>query len=315
MDWKHTFKEGMLGAYIDPDKILDNLELKFQNIPKKLFKYRTFDAKGNSLKNLESSTVWMNSPQNFNDPYDCALTVNFYKLSPDTLKELDEFLELVDYPKNERDAILPTLIQSGDPFQALVKEMASRKLIDTTLSNLLISTLEERHDTMVRLFSERTKTLTHVCSFCETPNSILMWAHYAENHTGFCVEYDFTSEGSNSLNTRFLYPVYYSKDLHDHSKHMIDIDRSKANPLSIVLPAITKSTEWSYEKEWRLVYSNGVMKRPQSLKVPKAVRVYAGVKISEEHYQILQEKCRDLDIPIHKMKMSHTIFSVIPEEI
>ncbi|WP_442797130.1 DUF2971 domain-containing protein [Pseudomonas sp. S44] len=75
-----------------------------------------------------------------------------------------------------------------------------------------------------------------------------MWAHYARDHAGFCIEYDFTSLGVHDLNTRFMCPILYSEILHAHSEHMIDLDRSKVNPLSVGLPAITKNKEWSYEK-------------------------------------------------------------------
>lgn len=46
----------------------------------KLYKYRSFDDKGYSLKNLENGTLHCSSPALFNDPFDCKIGVTFQSL-------------------------------------------------------------------------------------------------------------------------------------------------------------------------------------------------------------------------------------------
>ncbi|QYX54863.1 DUF2971 domain-containing protein [Pseudomonas sp. S07E 245] len=312
MEWMEVFKNKMLGKYIDVEDIDASFDLKFSNIPGRLFKYREFDSAGYSLENLRDHTVWMNSPQSFNDPYDCAMMVNFYKLMPAPVEAMDDLLSQIGYNEVERERVIALFAGSPSPLEDLIKLLADEGHVDPAFYEAIISVLDERQDRLINDFSEKTKGLAKICSFCESEKSILMWAHYARDHTGFCIEYDFTSLGAHDLKTRFMYPVLYSEALHDHSDHMADLDRSKANPLSIVLPAITKNKEWSYEKEWRLVFSNNFLPSPISLPVPKPKRVYAGVRISVDNLVKLEQICNVQDIPLVTMRMSKTEFKIVP---
>ena len=53
----------------------------------KLYKYRTFDANGYSLKNLEAGTLHCSRPEAFNDPFDCNIGMSTESLN-DVLEEL-----------------------------------------------------------------------------------------------------------------------------------------------------------------------------------------------------------------------------------
>ena len=72
----------------------------------------------------------------------------------------------------------------------------------------------------------------------EKPDSPLMWAHYADCHTGICVEFDARSEpfitNASKVEYRTTYPAR---------------DIGTIDPA----PFITKSQDWSYEAEWRLI--------------------------------------------------------------
>jgi Protein of unknown function (DUF2971) len=89
-----------------------------------------------------------------------------------------------------------------------------------------------------------------ICSFSAVPNLMLMWSHYANNHNGFCVEYD-CREGT-TLRDAIAEVCYEDKlpclglsDFHDHPKEAIEtLWRTKAKC-------------WSYEQEWRFVSVDG----------------------------------------------------------
>ncbi len=312
MDWKEEFKQKMLGPYIELDDINPSFLLKFGNIPKQLFKYREFDTKENAIKNLIENTVWMNSPQNFNDPYDCSLTVKLNKVNP-SVSGIAALYDELGISKETQEVEFTKFLETDDPMASAIRFLVNENILEDKLAEELISAIDNYNNVIVEDFSEKTKNLTKVCSFSESEKSTLMWSHYASYHTGFCIEYDFTTLDPESLVTRFLYPVFYSDLLHDHSDFITGIDINKANPLSIVLPVITKASDWAYEKEWRLVFSNNFMKEPQTCHVPKAVRVYAGVKISSENLRKLESVCTELEIPLIRMKMSSTSFSIIPD--
>jgi hypothetical protein len=82
-----------------------------------------------------------------------------------------------------------------------------------------------------------------IFSFAGDPKSILMWSHYANDHTGVCIQFerarDFkTLSGAVSVEYSSEYPeVNWIKDFRDS--------------LSNVL--LRKHEGWSYEKEQRIV--------------------------------------------------------------
>lgn len=51
--------------------------------------------------------------------------------------------------------------------------------------------------------------IAFIKSFSEDKNNLLMWAHYASNYSGMCVEYDFSKLSDEIL--YHLFPVYYSE--------------------------------------------------------------------------------------------------------
>jgi hypothetical protein len=87
-----------------------------------------------------------------------------------------------------------------------------------------------------------------VLSLSENQNSLLMWAHYAADHSGFAVGFDaehsyFHSAGSNPGNAGYLHRVIYSEER----------PSGILGSLSVEKAYLTKSPEWAYEREWRVL--------------------------------------------------------------
>ena len=102
-----------------------------------------------------------------------------------------------------------------------------------------------------------------VLSLSETPDNLLMWAHYAEEHTGFVLMFD----GSHKFfegNEPFLgfakpEPVQYK------------LERPSTTIEEVTIPEIflTKGSDWQYEKEWRyLKFLNDADKRHETPNTP-----------------------------------------------
>lgn len=88
-------------------------------------------------------------------------------------------------------------------------------------------------------------------SFTERVDSILMWSHYAQYHTGFCLEYDLKSLGIDSMTTRMLYPILYRKDLLDVTdfiRRPLDNEKRFNNIIGLYA-AIVKPIEWPPDKD------------------------------------------------------------------
>jgi hypothetical protein len=126
--------------------------------------------------------------------------------------------------------------------------------------------------------------------FSQSKDNLLMWAHYAEQHHGFCVEYDLALLERDCKLFDYIFPVVYTPE--DRPKH-IDI-KYLANlllELSLDIPQsefttdiwpmlLTKSVDWRYEKEWRLI-------------IPKQ-KMY-GLSLSQSGIPVLQDKMVDFD--------------------
>ena len=89
-----------------------------------------------------------------------------------------------------------------------------------------------------------------VLSLSEINDNILMWSHYSESHTGFCIEFERTD--SNELgNWDYCAPVQYDDNL--PTLKPIELENKKV--VSKILT--TKSELWSYEREWRILLKKG----------------------------------------------------------
>ena len=57
-----------------------------------------------------------------------------------------------------------------------------------------------------------------VACFTTINDNMSMWAHYANNHKGYCVEYEIT-------NTEKIYPVFYEQFRNNNSKELTNMVR------------------------------------------------------------------------------------------
>ena len=141
-----------------------------------------------------------------------------------------------------------------------------------------------------------------ITCFSETPDNILMWSHYADKHSGFCVEYDLTKMTSQSL-LLMLFPALYSNEKPIIPLSMFDfndLDNIKLSNGSsgipdLIVSLLTKSNIWSYEKEWRIIGSQSMLQE-QKYKEDIAVKVYYGANISPKNKERLDVIVRRKEI-------------------
>lgn len=109
-----------------------------------------------------------------------------------------------------------------------------------------------------------------------------MWSHYANKHTGFCVEYDISLlYNFYKLN---LFPVLYSSNRPEQTDI---IERGKNNVAALYKALLTKSKAWEYEKEWRIILMNDCKNRCISYQ-SIITKIFCGLKISTENLNTLK---------------------------
>ena len=83
---------------------------------------------------------------------------------------------------------------------------------------------------------------TNACCFSTLRDSMLMWSHYSDKHKGMCLEFDVLEDTTDVF--RLLMPVQYT-NVRESCNYIRD-DMSYMRRF-----ALTKSLDWSYEKEYR----------------------------------------------------------------
>lgn len=148
-------------------------------------------------------------------------------------------------------------------------------------------------------------------------NSMPMWAHYSNNHHGFCVEYD-TNDKRNNVIKSCCFPVQYTNKRIDISNVMEEfveeiltlkeqaksknVKEIKIDNLLIIwismYYSLIKHKSWEYEKEIRLVIN---LQKDYEDAIPSAI--YIGAKCDEIHKKKLFDIAYTLNIPIYQMEL------------
>jgi hypothetical protein len=131
--------------------------------------------------------------------------------------------------------------------------------------------------------------------FCvsETRDNLLMWSHYAENHTGVVIKFLPLQEVDSPL--ILAQPVRYSKRMPKLDFPAI-MNWSLRNDILQII-TLTKAEIWSYEREWRIISALRDKNKAYEI-IPYSPRevgsVYLGCRISsqdgQEIIQITRQK-------------------------
>lgn len=306
--WKKEFVDLLYPTDHSKINVEQAMRLKYKNIPVSLFKYKSFDECGYSIAILEKDEIRLETPNRFNDPFDCSLTFTMDQLDSAVFnKNLDPFIQS-EFSEREIDQLrksdnlifdLATLVAEKD--QAAVFAKAITKFI------------ENEKNEIISRFSSGLRTGIYVTCFSESKDSILMWSHYADYHRGFCIEYDFSSLDSSDHRTQLLYPVIYTDSLFDATEYLRPVFEGgdTYNNLMATYAAITKSTDWSYEKEWRYVLPLGPSNDLQFFSVPKPKAIYLGAKVSNGHKENVIKLATKRGIKVYQMAMKRSEFKLV----
>lgn len=139
-----------------------------------------------------------------------------------------------------------------------------------------------------------------------------MWAHYANNHCGMCVEYELL-EINKQLNFAPV-PIIYS----DNRTRIASVkpNNTEEDILRVFLEGLTsKSPEWIYEKEWRIIRDDGACgekwdseKKGALLEMIRPSSVILGCMAKPEFEQAVREYCEESKINLYKMEKDAVLY-------
>ena len=179
--------------------------------------------------------------------------------------ELYSFVEDILLPNRK---ILPKLYRYSPSNYYNIRGLETQNLFLSTIGTMndIFEGLACEIDDKVLNNIDRYSDIAYLKSFSEEKDNLLMWAHYADNYCGMCVEYDFSKLSEAAL--YHLFPVYYSnkrftkQDLNYTISNLywLKIAQEEGNSpdetfwlKDIMYLFLVKPKCWEYEKEWRLV--------------------------------------------------------------
>lgn len=176
----------------------------------------------------------------------------------------------------------------NDPFETIIgtDKFLKQTSIIRRIFNRNKQNLEELHSAYENLISHNKKI--GIFSLSKTFLDELLWAHYADSHKGFCIEYDL-----DILLEEFKTEKVFSFSVHYNQKPpQIGIeDVFKKNDELILKMFSHKSKRWEYESEHRIItnLSGKQTYNPNALK-----SIYFGLRTSDEHksriFSILKDR-------------------------
>lgn len=166
------------------------------------------------LKTISKNELWFSSPKKFNDPFDC----NYPILNDISPEDYRRFAEMCAETTTADPLPIIRKYKNASPLE--------RKEILNGVTEIFLSKIDS----------------WGVCCCSKTWDSILMWSHYTDKHTGICIGYD------ESTSDRELYEVRYAS-------HYPAPNKVAGTDLPSFLKEymLTKSAHWMYEQEHRLI--------------------------------------------------------------
>jgi hypothetical protein len=191
---------------------------------------------------LRNQFIRFSSPAVLNDPFELKPHVAALATPEYAAAELRRALPRV---LAEELAQVPAELRALLPEEALHAFLqAQLPSIQKRLDGVSTQMMPLLQETMARKLEE----LLGVLCLSESPKSLLMWAHYADSHRGFVVQFDDTSPFFDTRVTE-----------NDELRHLRQVTYSSKRP-SLTLSEVedgsaflTKGVEWEYEAEWRMI--------------------------------------------------------------
>jgi len=311
--------EKFLSGNIQND-LLNLFDKKQYLIPKSLYKYACLPSiekehlqkRVSTLKALETSHIWASNPKQFNDPYDCmpAYDIEEAILSDeDILKAENDFN--VKFTKIDGKV---TLGEFSNKMESLIEEEHG------PINKSALEEARYKNNSQIYNVGAHFQQRNLIACFTEHNDNLPMWAHYSNNHSGYCLEYDFHKnsniESWNLENSRQLYPVLYDTERPNSAGGTTEKFRS-----SLFKARLTKSKDWEYEAEWRYIlpfpysYSIEIEEKGRLVPAPKLTAIYLGLNTNSLDTEQLLHIGSIQKTPVYKMRQNHKSFSLRPELI
>jgi hypothetical protein len=272
------------------------------NYPLKIYKYRNFQTPFH-LRLISHQEIFFARPGDLNDPFDCRIPIQFWSGTEAELREY--FTELADKEIGYN------------------REMADWKLkhIEKRIKEKPKTELEQREDEF-RLTAQ-TVSNYGVFSASRKPLITPVWAHYASNHTGFCVGINL-QKLERFVETREAYndntfPVFSPSNVTYLEKLPIinPFKPGRYTQKELELCISAKHVRWEYEEETRLISTDPDLATRRAIKLDIGIidEIYYGMAIDKYDRMRIHDIIIEKKLPIQEfqVKMNYGTFDLAAE--
>jgi len=254
-----------------------------KKIPSSLFKYQSLTS-SHTIENLQKRQIWFSKAEKLNDPFDCAAP---YLIDLDATEDewQSAYKQLLRITRDGRSPVIN-------------EEMKTRYFSEGKLNQKF---RDDYHKIVFTLIDRNPRTYEKIGVVClaEQPDNILMWSHYSNGHRGICLEFDTNYLGETSRFHRVQYKKSYP---------IVKVVSLLSKTLLHPTPFVTKSIQWKYEKEWRLLSEQGDTGVQYHIKALKAI--YFGCAISNHDIEKIIALPAKSAPRLYKMKRSEREFKL-----
>lgn len=331
MDFRKQFESLLDKAPIRPtmteeekqNNLMKHCEFIHKYKPASLYRYRS--CTDYNLDAFKEDQIWLSTASEFNDPYDSLLYFNIEEIKRMCYNGLKPTYDLIQ--SGGASEILRDFGVDGEDVTNIYKNMDFNSFASTFESDLndkIIGICQ-----LLTLVKNIIRYSTKMACFSERVDSITMWSHYANNHKGFVLEYDFrnkitecdtcNNKTCNNRNNVTLFPIIYSDEPYHANEyavwcilvfllHIKGISMPNIKPydeLAFIKIILHKSPEWANEKEWRIISTKQNPaeedSKRYSIMAVKPKAIYFGSDISEYHIQLLSTIADEKGMKKYKM--------------
>lgn len=252
------------------------------DVPDILYKYRDWNN-SNHKKLLENRELYFASIDQFNDPFDGTIPFRYdaKELTEDNIFEKYRQITKREYPNWTEEQIHKHCFDYQQRGHFHDEKFLEDFEADT---------------------SEQTNNNYGIVCLCKEKNNFLLWSHYANSHTGFCI-------GFNKL---LLYEDTEAQFAHMNYQENLPTLNLFDNPFEVSRKLIgTKSKIWEYENEYRLTKISSARK-VVFLRKETIVEIILGYKMSQqEKFKLLKFIGKEYPhANVYDMKPSKTKFEM-----
>lgn len=255
-----------------------------------LYKYRNWSCL-NHQQTITKDTLYIPTVAEVNDPFDFQIPADYSLL--DTEQKQNQYIEyLIETSKQQLASLGISIDQKTKELKAWFSDPNLKKILETQYIHHSNSAYRKHFG---------------ILSLSKRWDSILMWTHYSQNHSGFCIGID-----DQILINLGIFGSW--------GKVHYEVDFPKIDPLSpdspetIIRQSHSKAQEWQYEKEYRFV-KLWELKEPEladriiKLPVGSISEIIIGLYIHEQHEKEISEIAIQKGIPLYKIEKADKSFA------